>query len=178
MRTTPPTTRLLTISGSIRARSTNTEVLRALALVADSSIRIDLYGELATLPHFNPDLDEDGAIAPPAVGRLRTAVEAADAVIICSPEYAHGVPGVLKNALDWLVSAPSMVNKRVTLLNASPRSTHAIDSLAETLRTMSAILVPADPVTLPLGGRRLDARQIAADPELAAALRVVLERLA
>src|SRR5206468_516155 len=116
--------------------------------------RVTMYEGLATLPHFNPDLDEEGAVAPPAVALLRDAVQSADALIICSPEYAHGVPGVLKNALDWLVSSPAIVNKPVALLNASQRSSHAIASVAETLRTMSAVLVPAEPVVLPLSGRR------------------------
>jgi chromate reductase, NAD(P)H dehydrogenase (quinone) len=165
---------LLTISGSIRARSTNTEVLRAVALLAPANVRVTMYDGLATLPHFNPDLDEDGAVAPPPVAELRDAVQNADALILCSPEYAHGVPGVLKNALDWLVSSPTIVNKRVALFNASPRSSYATASLAETLRTMSAVLVPEQAVVLPLSGRRLDARQIAADPELSSMIRAAI----
>jgi chromate reductase len=169
--------RILTISGSTRARSTNTETLRAVALLAPASTIVEMYDGLATLPHFNPDLDEDGAIAPPSVARLRDQVQSVDAVIICSPEYAHGVPGSLKNALDWLVSSPSIVYKKVALLNVSPRSTHAVTSLAETLRTMSAVLVPDEPVNLPLSGRRLDARQVADDAELSAIIRGVIATL-
>jgi chromate reductase, NAD(P)H dehydrogenase (quinone) len=169
--------RLLAISGSIRARSTNTEVLRAVELLAPADVHVTMYDGLATLPHFNPDLDEEGAVAPRPVAQLRDAVQTADALILCSPEYAHGVPGVLKNALDWLVSSPVIVHKRVALLNASPRSSHAIASLAETLRTMSAVLVPEEGVMLPLNGRRLDARQIASDPELSSTIGAAIARL-
>jgi len=171
------TTTLLAISGSLRARSINTEVLRAAALVAPPSVRITFLDGLAELLHFNPDLDGEGAVPPRAVQALREQVAAADGVLICSPEYAHGVPGSLKNALDWLVSGPEVVSKPIGLLNASPRSTHAQASLAETLRTMSAVLVAGASVELPLNGRRLDAADIAADADLAPLLRSALEAM-
>ncbi|MHB1313327.1 MAG: NADPH-dependent FMN reductase [Gemmatimonadaceae bacterium] len=171
------TTTLLAISGSLRARSINTEVLHAAALVAPPSVRITLLDGLAELPQFNPDLDGEGAVPPGAVQALREQVAAADGVLICSPEYAHGVPGSLKNALDWLVSGPEVVSKPIGLLNASPRSTHAQASLAETLRTMSAVLVAGASVELPLNGRRLDATDIAADADLARRLRSALEAM-
>jgi NAD(P)H-dependent FMN reductase len=168
---------LLAISGSLRARSSNTEVLRAAALLAPPSVRVELFEGLAALPPFNPDLDVEGAVLPPTVSELRARIASARGLMICSPEYAHGVPGVLKNALDWLVSGPEMVNKRVGLINASPRSTHAQASLAETLQTMSAVLVPASCVELAVGGRRLDAAGIAGDAELARVLRGAVEAM-
>lgn len=172
------TCHLLGISGSLRARSINTEVLRAAALVAPPSVGISLFDGLAELPHFNPDLEADGAGLPAAVQALRARVAAADGLLICSPEYAHGVPGALKNALDWLVSGSEIPYKPIGLLNASPRSTHAQASLAETLRTMSTELVPGASIDLPLSGRRLDAAGIAADPALARLLRSAVEALA
>jgi NAD(P)H-dependent FMN reductase len=168
---------VLAISGSLRARSSNTEALRAAALLAPSNVRITAYRGLAALPQFNPDLDGEGAVPPPPVGELRTLVAAADALLICSPEYAHGVPGSLKNALDWLVSGHEIVHKPIGLVNVSPRSTHAQASLAETLRTMSTVLVPDAQVSLPLSGRDLDANGIAASPELADVLRTALNAL-
>jgi NAD(P)H-dependent FMN reductase len=168
---------LLTISGSLRARSSNTELLRAAALVADPAWTFDHYDGLAALPHFNSDLDVEGSVAPAAVADLRTRVAGAQALLISSPEYAHGVPGSLKNALDWLVSDAEMVGKPVGLLNASSRSAFAHAQLAETLRTMSAHLVEGATFTIPLDGRRLDAEEIAADPALAAMLRTALSAL-
>jgi NAD(P)H-dependent FMN reductase len=169
---------LLAISGSLRARSSNTEVLRAAALVAPPSARVELFEGLAALPHFNPDLDIEGAVLPAAVRDLRAQIASAQGLLICSPEYAHGVPGVLKNALDWLVSGPEMVHKPVGLINASPRSTYAQASLSETLRTMSAALVPGACVELAVSGRDIDAAGIAADETLARVLRSAVEALA
>ena len=129
--------RILAISGSLRARSSNTELLRAAALVAPAGWTFDLYDGLGALPHFNPDLDTEGSTPPEPVRDLRARIAAADALLICSPEYAHGVPGSLKNALDWMVSDAAMIGKPIGLLNASARSTFAHPQLAETLRTMS-----------------------------------------
>jgi chromate reductase, NAD(P)H dehydrogenase (quinone) len=171
------TVQLLAISGSLRKRSSNTEVLRALALLAPASVLVTLYSGLDSLPFFNPDLDQESMEAPPAVRDFRARIGEADALFICSPEYAHGVPGVLKNALDWLVSAPEIVDKPIGLVNASPRSTHAPASLAETLRTMSTTIVPAASVTVPVSGRPLDASAIAGDLALAGLLRGALEAL-
>jgi len=158
---------LLTISGSLRARSINREVLLAVAHLAPAGVAVTSYAGLGELPHFNPDLEADGRALPPAVRAFRDLVGQADAVVICSPEYAHGVPGSLKNGLDWLVSGPEIVHKPIGLLNASPRSTHAQASLAETLRTMSTVLVDGASPALPVNGRKLSAGEIVALPELA-----------
>jgi len=170
--------KILAISGSLRAHSSNTEVLRAAASLAPQSAQVSLFVGIAKLPHFNPDLDVEGAVPPEPVRDFRTQVGEADGVLISSPEYAHGVPGALKNALDWLVSGPEMVRKPVGLLNASPRSGFAQTSLAEILRTMAAVLVAGASVELPLGGRRLSAAEIVADPELASRLRMAVQALA
>jgi NAD(P)H-dependent FMN reductase len=172
----PP--RILTISGSLRARSSNTELLHAAQLVAHPSWTFDHYDGLAALPHFNPDDDLEGATPPETVRDLRARIAAADALLICSPEYAHGVPGSLKNALDWMVSDAAMIGKPIGLLNASGRSTFAHPQLAETLRTMSTRLVDDACLVIPLDGRRLDAAGIATDPALAALLRTALDALA
>lgn len=168
---------ILAISGSLRARSSNTEVLRAAASLAPATATVSFFTGLAELPHFNPDLDTGDTALPASVQSLRAQVDAADAILICSPEYAHGVPGALKNALDWLVSGHEIVYKPIGLLNASPRSTHAQASLAETLRTMSTELVPGASIALALDGRRLDAAAIVATPDLAVPLRAALDAL-
>lgn len=133
------------LSGSLRAASINTALLRAVRRVAPPGIRVELFDELAALPLFNPDLE---ACPPAAVIALRQRVAAADALLIASPEYAHGIAGGLKNALDWLVSFPPFAHKPVALLNASARAQHADAALRETLRTMSANLL--DTSALPL----------------------------
>lgn len=169
--------RILGISGSLRARSSNTEVLRAASLLAPPRARVTLFPGLDALPHFNPDLDGEGMVPPPQVARLRDCIRRSDALFISSPEYAHGVPGALKNALDWLVSDPRVVNVPVGLLNASPRSQHAMPSLAETLRTMSMAVIAAACITVPVMGRDLDAVAIARDEQLRSALSEALHAL-
>ena len=128
--TAPPTVTLLAVSGSLRAASANTALLRAAARLAPEGVELVLYGGLATLPHFNPDLDDlDAGTAPPPVMDLRSRLDASDGVLISSPEYAHGVPGALKNAIDWVVSSGQIYEKPVALLNASMGATHAHASL-------------------------------------------------
>jgi chromate reductase, NAD(P)H dehydrogenase (quinone) len=165
--------RLLAICGSLRASSSNAALLDAVARLAPSGVDLVPCDELPTLPLFNPDLDVDPA--PPTVSALRGQIAAADALLVSSPEYAHGVPGALKNALDWLVSGVEIYGKPVSLLNPSPRSLFAHAQLAETFRTMGATLVDAACVSLPIAGRGLDAAAIAADPDLAVSLRGVLD---
>jgi len=164
--------RILAISGSLRSVSSNTELLRAAAALAPAGVTFDLYDGLAELPHFNPDI-EPSASAP--VMDLKTRLGAADGLMISGPEYARGMAGSLKNALDWLVSGPEFVDKPVALLSASSRSTYAYEALRLTVSTMSGLIVKDASITVPLLGRNLDAAGIVADPELSAMLRAALE---
>jgi chromate reductase len=166
-------TRILAISGSLRAASSNTAVLRAAARLAPEDVELTLYGGLGELPHFNADLDGDDP--PPRIVDLRRQVRTSDGVLISSPEYAHGVPGSMKNALDWLVGSMDVVGKPVALLNAAPRATLAQESLAETLETISATVVAEACVALPILGSGLDEDGIAAHPEISRTLRSALE---
>ena len=167
-----PSVRILAISGSLRRSSSNTALIHAAAEVAPDGFEVRVYTQLAELPPFNPDIDRDPA--PAAVAQFRSELDASAALLICSPEYAHGVPGVLKNALDWIVGSGEIVGKPVALVNASPRAVHAQASLTETLRVMSADLVDEASIAVPLSGRNLDAAGIAADGELSEAIRSAL----
>ena len=137
--------KVLATSGSLRAGSSNAALLEAAVGLAPLGMEIVRFTELGDLPHFNPDLDGEGHEAHPAVAALRAQVSAAGGVIISSPEYAHGVPGSLKNALDWLVSYPDFAGMPVLLWNASAAGgQQAQASLVEILTTMSArVLVEA-----------------------------------
>jgi chromate reductase len=165
--------KLLALSGSLRAASTNTATLEALSVLAPPGVEIPLYRDLGALPLFNPDDDE--IAPPPAVAALRALVGSAAGLIIAAPEYAHGVPGALKNALDWLVASDAFPGKPVAMINTAPRSFHAQSALRETLATMSARLIPEAFVALPLTGKMVDAAEIAANPRFAAALRAALD---
>jgi chromate reductase, NAD(P)H dehydrogenase (quinone) len=168
--------RLLAISGSLRAVSSNGALLRAATELAPPGVQVTLFDALGELPHFNPDADLPEA--HPAVGKLRSAIARADGLLISSPEYAHGVPGVLKNGLDWLVSGIEIVGMPVALLNAAPRATHAQASLAETLRTMAARVLDHASPSLHVSGRRIGTQDIVHDPALAAPLREAVALLA
>ena len=166
---------ILTISGSLRSGSSNAALLDAAALLAPPVVVVDRFDGIGDLPRFNSGLDTPGASAP--VERLRDALRAADAVLIRSPEYAHGVPGSLKNALDWVVGSGELVDKPVGLLNASPRATHAQASLVEIIATMSARLVPGAILDAGIPRRDASAAEIAAVPVIAASLAAALRSL-
>ena len=161
--------KILAICGSLRRESTNTNALKALATIAPD---FEIYDGLGALPHFNPDLDLEGAAPPAEVAELRAKLRAADVVVISTPEYAHGLPGVLKNMLDWLVSDGTLVGKRVVIINATPPAEFAQASLIEVLKTMNWNVLAT--IELPLRGKKWTPEQIAADPEMAKRLRSAL----
>jgi chromate reductase len=168
--------KIIAISGSLRATSLNTAVLQAASRLAPTGVTIEIFEGIGNLPFFNSDLDGDRL--PPEVAEFRAVIGAADGLLISSPEYARGVAGVMKNALDWLVASFEFPNKPVALINTSPRATQALAALSITLETMSARLVQDASITLPLLGTTNDAASIAANAELAAPLRNALERYA
>ena len=103
--------RVLALSGSLRRVSSNTALVSAAARVAPVGVEVSIYAQLADVPPFDPDLDVD--TAPTGVVTFRAAIEACDAILICSPEYARGVSGVLKNALDWIVRSGELIDKPI-----------------------------------------------------------------
>jgi chromate reductase, NAD(P)H dehydrogenase (quinone) len=168
--------KVLAISGSLRAASTNTILLRAAGKLAPDNMELLVYSGLGDLPHFNPDLDVNPA--PFAVAMFRYQLCQSAGVIFSSPEYAHGVPGVLKNALDWLVASGELYQKPVALFGASPRGIYAHSSLTETLNVMSARIVPEACVKVSLLGRNLDESGIVAEPEISRSVYSALAKLA
>ena len=107
---------VLAICGSTRAASSNLNVIHAIARLAHDRFSVKLYSGLEQLPQFNPDRDNEEA--PAEVADLRKQLRAADGVLICTPEYAIGVPGALKNAIDWTVSSMEFSKKPVALVTA------------------------------------------------------------
>jgi chromate reductase, NAD(P)H dehydrogenase (quinone) len=175
-RTEPPRPwQLLGIAGSLRRASINRSLLEAAQAMAPPTLRIEIYTELGGLPLFNPDLELP---APVAVARLEAQVRAADALVFACPEYAHGIPGAFKNALDWLVGGEGFVHKPVFLLNAAPRAHHAQAALAEVVKTMSGRLVAEACRAIPLPGWPISAAEILAEATYTDPLRESLEGLA
>src|ERR1700677_1056601 len=169
--------RLLAISGSLRRASTNTAALEALARLAPEGVKLLLFRDLAKLPPFNPDHDIDDKPQAEPVETLRTLVDASDGLVIAAPEYAHGLPGALKNALDWLVASETFAGKPTALLNTSPRAFHAQASLREILSTMAARLIPEAFVSISLTGKAVTADDILADTVCTRRLTESLEAL-
>ncbi|HEV7526955.1 MAG TPA: NADPH-dependent FMN reductase [Acidimicrobiia bacterium] len=130
---------LLLISGSLQRRSANRALLDVAARHADGTARVSSYDGIGDIPHFNSDLDAD---ALPSVAEWRRAIAEADAVLIASPEYAHSLPGSLKNALDWLVGSGELYEKPVGLMCAGlSGGQRALDALEQTLRAQGSDVV-------------------------------------
>lgn len=128
--------KIITLNGSLRQNSSNKEFINFLR-VQLKNFEIDIYDNLGDLPHFNPDLE-----IPSNVLGFKEKINLSDYLLIVTPEYAHGIPGVLKNALDWLVSDEHLPGKRVILFVCSAGDgQNAMDSLVEITRTMSLDVV-------------------------------------
>lgn len=160
--------KVLGISGSLRKASINSALLRAAKRLAPTEVELVIFGRVGELPLFNPDLEK---CLPTQVVSFHAAVAEADALLFASPEYAHGVTGAIKNALDWLVSFEPFVGKPVAVLNASPRAHHADSALRETLRTMSAVIVEPASVSIQLLGANLGEGGMVDDPLASSAIK-------
>ena len=131
--------KILAISGSLRSSSANTNILRVLVGLAPENTTIEIYEGIGNLPHFNPEIDDNRELL--SVQDWRSQLKQADAIVFCTPEYAHGVPGVLKNALDWIVSSGEFMHKPTAVISASPSpdgGEKANASLVQTLKMMMA----------------------------------------
>jgi chromate reductase len=170
--------KILAISGSLKPDSTNGALLRALAALASAGTEVVCYDrQIGELPHFRPDLDEEGMTAPPSVAALRALVRSADAIFVSCPEYAHGVPGSFKNMLDWLVSSGELTDKPTALVMASPSgATYARTALVPTLLVMGCRLVFDE--SLVLARRHFDETGRLLDDEIASELHRALTLLA
>jgi chromate reductase, NAD(P)H dehydrogenase (quinone) len=159
--------KILCISGSLRKRSSNAAILRALMPLAPAGVEIVLAEPLDLLPHFNPDLEEPEP--PLAVKNWRRELGSSAGVYFCSPEYAHGIPGVLKNALDWDVSSGNLYRKPVAIITASPGPAggeKARAALIQTLAAMSADVIAQASISVPLVSKKLDDKGNPVDPEV------------
>jgi chromate reductase len=131
--------RVFAISGSLRLGSSNHAILDALGKMMPSNITYTIYNGLSEIPAFDPGLDNDDP--PVAVAVFRRQIAEADGIIICTPEYAYGVPGALKNALDWTVSSASFSGKPTALITASTGGENAHEALIKILGAIDANLI-------------------------------------
>jgi chromate reductase, NAD(P)H dehydrogenase (quinone) len=145
------------LCGSQRRASTNRALLEAMRMLAPDHIDIEICDLIGDLPIFNPD--REGEHTPEIVERFAAGIRAADGLIIACPEYAHGIPGGLKNALDWLVSRDEVPLKPVMIAHSSHRGELVLAQLTDVLKTMSLVLVTEAFVKLPLVGKSEETQQ-------------------
>jgi NAD(P)H-dependent FMN reductase len=165
---------ILAISGSLKARSINSAALRAAARAAPDGIVVTIEDSVGRLPHFSPDLEAD---PPEVVQRFRAACDAADGVVLAVPEYAFGIPGAFKNALDWTVGGVGLHRKPVAVLSVAPsgRGAHVRAALAHVLEAVGADVVNH---AVPLTEDDRDDDGEIAERRLVHELRAVVEELA
>jgi chromate reductase len=159
--------KFLALSGSLRKASYNTAAINALRALAPSNVEI-VVGEIGDLPLFNPDRENEHI---PSLIKLKSYLKESSGLILATPEYAHGISGPLKNALDWFVSGVEFQYKPIMLINTSPRAFHAQASLREVLITMSGSLIERAHVSIPLLSSDLDSVGIIKSEEIASALK-------
>lgn len=128
--------KIAAISGSTRKKSSNLRLLNVIADLFSGQLEISIFNGLSGLPAFNPD-DNDGNV-PKSVSDFRDQIRSAHGILICTPEYAHGVPGALKNAIDWTVSTNEFWKKPTALITASTDGRFGHKALLETLRVIEA----------------------------------------
>lgn len=169
--------KILAISGSLRSTSSNTNILRTLVGLAPEHT-IEIYEGIGNLPHFNPEIDDERELI--SVQNWRNHLQAADAVIFCTPEYAHGVPGVLKNALDWIVSSGEFMHKPTAVISASPSpdgGEKANASLVQTLKMMMAEINNRSILCIPAVSAKLNKNGDVIDLETTNLLQSLLDHL-
>ena len=147
--------KVLAISGSTRLHSTNLNYIKAVCELAADIFSVEVYEGLLDIPPFNPDDDTDD---PPAVIKdFRNQLKKADGILICTPEYAMGVPGTLKNVIDWTVSSMEFSQKPVALITASLSGLKGHAALLETLHVIEAKITAATGLVISFAKTKISA---------------------
>lgn len=170
---------MLVISGSTRSNSTNTAWCRTAAVCAPRGVTVTVFGELALLPHFNPDDDHDPL--PCLVAGMRASIAAADAVLFCTPEYAGTMPGSLRNLLDWTVGGTEMSDKPVAWVSVAPdpdRGRGARATLSTVLGYVQARVVVDACSHVPVTREMIGSGGLISDPDARRAITDTLATLA
>ena len=127
---------IIAIQGSTRKNATSNQLINAIATLYSEQVSVNVYDKTSTLPHFNPD-DDNNSVAG-EVTNFRKQLQQAEGILICTPEYAHGVPGSLKNAIDWTVSSADFYNKPTALITASTDGSFGHAAMLEILKAIGS----------------------------------------
>ena len=166
---------IFAISGSLRAGSSNHAILQAFGKMVPAGINYSIYNGLNEIPAFDPGLDNDDPPIP--VIKLRQLLSEADGIIVCTPEYAYGVPGALKNALDWIVSSGSFAGKPTALITASAGGENAHGALIKILGAIDANLIKEAALLISFIRSKMDSEGNITEEETAEKLKEVLNAL-
>lgn len=163
---------ILAVSGSLRATSANTQMLKDIQQWVPQEIEFTIYPDLANLPAFDDSAEEGEGIT-----KWRQELAAADGVFICSPEYAFGVPGALKNAIDWTVRSGELVNKPLALVTAASSGEKAHAAWLHIFSALSANIPKGGALLIPFIRTKLNEKGEIADAATKAAVHSVLQAL-
>jgi chromate reductase, NAD(P)H dehydrogenase (quinone) len=146
------TLKILAIPGSLRPTSSSNTILKQALKMFPGDIKSMVYNDVGNLPHFN---DSNDTIE--SVNNFRSLIQSANGVLICQPEYAFGVAGSLKNALDWTVGSGEFVDKPVALITAATGGENAHAAMQLILTAMNSIIVKDATLVIPFVKAKLDA---------------------
>lgn len=170
--------KVLAICGSTRQSSSNHNIIKAFTALSNNIFDVRLYGDLTHLPHFNPDEDVAPDSAPAPVQDFRRQLEQADAVLISTPEYAIGVPGTLKNAIDWTVSSMHFSKKPVALITAGTSGHKAHQSLLGTLLIIESRISEDTQIVVSSVRTKVNDQGVVTDEVTLTAIRKLIQSLA
>lgn len=170
--------KVLAICGSTRQSSSNHNIIKAFTALSNDIFDVQLYDGLTRLPHFNPDEDLSADSAPAPVQDFRRQLEGADAVLISTPEYAIGVPGTLKNAIDWTVSSMHFSKKPVALITAGTSGHKAHQSLLGTLLIIESRISEATQLVVSSVRTKVNDQGMITDEVTLTAVRNLIQSLA
>ncbi|KIO77034.1 flavoprotein [Pedobacter lusitanus] len=165
---------IIAISGSTRQNSTNHLLIKAIADLSADIFKLIVFEDLIALPAFNPD--ESFENTPQKVIAFRALLQNADGVLICTPEYAHGVPGVLKNAIDWTVSSAEFSSKPTVLITAATDGQYAHQSLMGTLKVIEAKNIENLQLLIPYAKTKVSAEGRITEEKTLGEIRALIDR--
>jgi chromate reductase len=165
--------KVLAICGSVRKQSSNLNLIKAIGLLWADVIDLIIYQQLDKIPHFNPDMPE----VPIEVANFCNQIRDADAILICTPEYAMGVPGALKNAIDWTVGTMDFSGKPTALITASLSGEKAHTALMETLLVIEANIPESNRLVIPFIKTKVNDRSEITDHSTLQQVKAVMQSL-
>ena len=164
--------KILGVSGSLRATSSNMIILKAIQQSLSSNIELLIYDGLATIPPFDDSMEP----SEPVLAWRRQLAEV-DGILICSPEYAFGIPGALKNAMDWTVGSGELVNKPLALITAATGGDKAHAAWLQIFTALSANIPEGGALLIPFVRSKLNAQGEVTDAATWQAIQLVVQAL-